>query len=602
MNRRAVSLSIATLLVIGIIVVIVLSVTGRSGSVDAQGDETGNTDPGSCTHVIVAASSEKAALLTKAASRFNKTNTMVDNNCVHVSVDTKASGAAETALAKGWTPADGRTPTVWSPASSTWVKLLKADTVKLDRTDPVKTGESYDPVSIVKTPLVLAMPQPQAEALGWPKKPIGWKTMAALAANPQGWGSAGHPEWGKFTLGKTSPDLSTSGLAATVGAFIAATGKASDLTPTDLANPAVLKTVTEIEQAAVHYGDTTLTFLTNLQEADSKGKGMTYVSAVAVEEKSVVDYNKGNPSGDIKTENKLPAPTVKLVPIYPEEGTLYSDNPYAVLNMPGVSVTQQKGALAFKDFLLTSEIQTLFTDAGFRTHDGKAGSALASSPYAQTVSVPSLATPEGNTLADIRSIWHNIRKKAHVMLVLDVSGSMSERATNGTKLDDARQAATAALTQLNPEDEVGLSIFTTGLPGRKNYETLVPIGPAKTTGPAITNSLKTLVPLNGTPLYSAVRQSATELRTSMKQDHINAIVVLTDGQNEAADNNLDQLLTDLTKMTDSETPVRVFSIAYGSGADFATLEKISKATGAKAYDARKPGTINDVFTTVISNF
>ena len=48
----------------------------------------------------------------------------------------------------------------------------------------------------------------------------------------------------------------------------------------------------------VHYGDTTLTFLANMAKADAAGKGLTYVSAVTVEEKSVLDYNQGNPTGD----------------------------------------------------------------------------------------------------------------------------------------------------------------------------------------------------------------------------------------------------------------------------------------------------------------
>ena len=38
-----------------------------------------------------------------------------------------------------------------------------------------------------------------------------------LSQDDDGWGSAGHPEWGAFKLGKTNPNFSTSGLNATVG-------------------------------------------------------------------------------------------------------------------------------------------------------------------------------------------------------------------------------------------------------------------------------------------------------------------------------------------------------------------------------------------------
>lgn len=81
----------------------------------------------------------------------------------------------------------------------------------------------------------------------------------------------------------------------------------------------------------MHYGDTTLTFLSNLQKADDLGAGLSYISAVAVEEKSVWGYNQGNPSGDPATLGKHAKPKTPLVAIYPKEGTLLSDSPYAVL-------------------------------------------------------------------------------------------------------------------------------------------------------------------------------------------------------------------------------------------------------------------------------
>jgi Ca-activated chloride channel homolog len=102
------------------------------------------------------------------------------------------------------------------------------------------------------------------------------------------------PGVGRFKLGKTNPNLCTSGLHATVGAFFAATGVASDLTVAQVQDPATAEYVRRLESTVVHYGDTTLTFLDNLLTADAEGQGLTYVSAVTVEEKSVLDYNAGN--------------------------------------------------------------------------------------------------------------------------------------------------------------------------------------------------------------------------------------------------------------------------------------------------------------------
>jgi Ca-activated chloride channel family protein len=52
----------------------------------------------------------------------------------------------------------------------------------------------------------------------------------------------------------------------------------------------------------------------------------------------------------------------------------------------------------------------------------------------------------------------------------------------------------------------------------------------------------------------------------------------------------------------SSSPVRVFTIGYGSDADLGTLRQIAEATNAAAYDARDPRTIENVFTNVVSNF
>ena len=147
------------------------------------------------------------------------------------------------------------------------------------------------------TPLVIAMPQPMAEALGYPNTPIGYADILRLANDPAGWGAFGHPEWGPFRLGKTNPNFSTSALNATIAQYYAASGKTSGLTLEDLNRPDVDAFARTIESSVVHYGDTTLTFLNNLYRADRRGTGLTYVSAVAVEEKSVSTSTRGTPTG-----------------------------------------------------------------------------------------------------------------------------------------------------------------------------------------------------------------------------------------------------------------------------------------------------------------
>src|SRR5206468_5699050 len=126
-----------------------------------------------------------------------------------------------------------------------------------------------------------------------------------------------------FKLGKTNPGFSTSGLNELVAQADAAAGKTSGLSLEDLDNPAVEQFAEGVESAVVHYGDTTLTFLNNMYKADQRGTALSYVSAVAVEEKSVIDYNQGNPDGILDPGEQPRPPRVPLVAIYPKEGTLF---------------------------------------------------------------------------------------------------------------------------------------------------------------------------------------------------------------------------------------------------------------------------------------
>ena len=278
---------------------------------------------------------------------------------------------------------------------------------------------------MVSTPIVLAMPEPKARALGWPQAAIGWSDLLNLANDPGGWASKGHPEWGAFKLGKTNPNVSTSGLSATIGAFVAATGTSSDLTLDVLKEPRVRDFVAGVEKSVAHYGDTALTFLTNLQRADDAGAALGYVSAVAVEEKSIVDYNEGNPTGDLETKGQHGKPQVPLVAIYPKEGTLNSDSPFAVLQAPWSEAGKQAGAKDFLAYLHEPAQQELFTDAGFRTYDGRPGQGRhATATTWPKTSASSLSPPSPPVLAAIRAAWSELRKPARVLLVLDVSGSM----------------------------------------------------------------------------------------------------------------------------------------------------------------------------------
>jgi Ca-activated chloride channel family protein len=553
-----------------------------------------------CTTIHLTASSEKAALLKQIAGDWN--GTKVDGTCFTVSVVSKASGGAADALARGWDEAvDGQRPDVWSPAASSWTQLLRQKTTALDKPDLIGDGKLP---SVANTPLVIAMPKPMAQALGWPTKALGWGDVYKLAQDPRGWKSINQP-YGAFTLGKTNPNFSTSGLNATIGTYVAATGTSSDLTLDNLQDPKVQAYARAVEHAVVHYGDTTLTFLSNLQKADDRGEGLAYISAVAVEEKSVWDYNQGNPSGDPTTLGKHAKPRTPLVAIYPKEGTLLSDSPYAVLKASWVTADVAKGAEAFLKELQSKDVQKKFAAAAFRDSEVKPG-ALITAANGLIASEPKLVLnpPAPRVLAQVETLWNAQRKGARVLLVIDTSGSMGDDAGNGdTKLETAKAAALKALDQFGPNDDVALWSFSTPAVGdTKPYRELVAFTPITAAKPLLRREISALVPNGGTALYASARAAFRTMSNSVTADKISAVVFLTDGKNEYnADTDLQGLLRQLAP-EDTSRSVRFFPIAYGRDADLPTLRTIAEAARGASYDASDPASIDKVFTAVLSNF
>lgn len=589
------------LVVAGIVVFRGLTGDDEGPQPAAQG-EPAPGDREDCATLVAAVSPEKGDVLDALAADYNEEDRQVAGDCTWVQVSRVSSGAGSTALARGWDEdRDGPRPHVWSPAASSWLELSRLASSDLDQPSVVPAEGR----SIAQSPLVIAMPRPMAEALGWPAEPLGWNDLLALARDPSGWGSAGHPEWGRFKLGKTNPHLSTSGLNATAALFTAATGVSSDLTPDQVRDPAVAQFVGEVERTVVHYGDTTLTFLQNLLEADRQGQGLTYISAVTVEEKSVLDYNAGNPAA-ASDPGELDPPSTPLVAVYPEEGTLVSDSPWAVLEAPWVGERERAVAGDFLDYLLEDAQQDRFADAGFRRADGSPGdrAAPAEGLLAEQPTVV-LGTPSSQTLAAVLDAWDVLRKPARVLLVMDVSGSMGQvvEGSGSTRLELAQQATLSALDEFAAADEVGLWVFSNeeAQGGSQPWRELVPLGTGVATLDSIRQQVAALVPDGGTALYATAKAAHARLAATAADDVINAVVLLTDGRNEHPDNDLDGLL-DEVRTEGTSTGVRVFTIGYGADADQGVMGDIATASRARSYDASDPATLDRVMVDVLSNF
>ncbi|GAA3229237.1 substrate-binding and VWA domain-containing protein [Actinocorallia longicatena] len=555
----------------------------------------GSGDCGGTTKLRIAASQDKVQLLQMAGDAYAK-DAEVGGKCVSITVDSKNSGTAKEALARGWSDDDGPRPDIWSPASSQWAALLREQSPKA----PV-TGTSWP--AIMTTPLTIAMPKPMAEALGWPDKQIGWRDLAELATSA-GWSTKGHPEWGTFKLGKTNPNYSTSGFNATLAAYFAATGSTSDLVPEDLTAPKNREFVGNIEKSIVHYGDTLLTFFSNLQRADDRGEALNYISAVTAEETFVWNYNQGNPTIDPTQIGEHAKPKVPVVAFYPSEGTVLSDHPFVELTW--MDAQKKRAADDFLEYLHSGPGQKFFTDHGYRGWKGEPG-ASASKDFGVLAEQPKikLPLPAASIMQGVLNSWTELRKPAKVLLVLDKSGSMSQKVpgTDKSKLDLAKAAAINALKEFAPQDQVALWQFSSKLVGDQDYQQIVPFGGmAGAHRDQLKNALSGLRVQGGTGLYNTTAAAYDTLRGAKAAGAINAVVVMTDGQNDRR-GGIEDLETLTGRLAAKEgEPVRVFTLAFGDGADLETLTKIAQATDGAAYDSKDPNSISQVFSELLSNF
>jgi Ca-activated chloride channel family protein len=555
MKRSQVTIAIVAVFAVALVYIVSSSGGGGSGGdKSGQGGGSGGKAPAGAVRVPFAYSPEKEVLLKDLIRRFNESGAKVDGKPVFVEGGVVSSGDAERKIARGRLK-----PVAWSPASSLWGRLLNFE-----------ADQEYAPAdnpSIVRTPLVIAMWEPMARALGYPRKALGFRDILALATSNQGWAKYGKPQYGKFKLVHTNPDFSTAGLSAVVAEYYAATGKKEGLTEKDISGAGARKQVKDIERSIVHYGDTTLFIADQMRKG-----GPGYASAVAMEEATLLDFNK----------NRGGQP--KLVAIYPDEGTFYSDNPFIVMNAPWVTAQQREGAQAFQKFLAKEVSPEVAARAGFRPADLKAKPvAPITKANGADPALPKrvLGLPSPRVLDRVRRAWREDRKPANVLLVLDTSGSMVDE----HRLERAKDGLKTFLREVSPQDRVGLTIFS------DRIQPLVPIAPIKQNRAKLQATVNDLIADGGTAFFDATSAGVDTVRRLNDKERINAVVVLTDGEDTDSSLNVDAVSAKLDQ-GDSESRVRVFTIAFSASAAGAedALKQIAAASGGKSYS----GTTDDI--------
>jgi Ca-activated chloride channel family protein len=287
--------------------------------------------------------------------------------------------------------------------------------------------------------------------------------------------------------------------------------------------------------------------------------------------------------------------------VYPTVAGTPFDYPFTTLRATGPHEATARRLLAE---LRSPAGQQVLRAAGFRGTDGT-GDGLTADRGVDGTQPGTVAVPDGATVGALLHTFDAVRREARLLAVVDVSGSMAAPvpgADGSTRLDLALRAAAAGM-ELYPETtEVGLWSFSEDVPGGGDHQELVPIGPLTDAGPSGRKALALAmagvrpVPDGGTGLYDTTLAAVRTVRAGWDPERVNAVVVLTDGEDTDHDGiGLDELLAMLRSEQASGPAVPVITIAYGDDSGAEALAAISAATGGATYRTSDPGQILQVF-------
>jgi Ca-activated chloride channel family protein len=518
--------------------------------------------------VEIQSSNTKEDWMDQVVASFNEGDFTVGDKPIFVTVHHVGSGSSMSDILDGEIQ-----PVVWSPGSDLWVTAINQSW--RDRTGRALTDESCP--ATLRLPLAIAMWRPMAEALGWPDTPIGWDDLADLSTNQEGWAALGHPEWGQFKFGHPHPEHSNSGMLSLVAEVYSAAGQTEGLTVDAVKSQPVVDSVGAVEQRVFHYGKKDTDILARMTQ-----RGPEYLHAVTSYEANVIKWNRDH--GD---ELRFP-----FVAIYPDDGTFWVENPYCILDAEWVSDEQAAAAATFREYLLSPEQQALAIDWGLRPADPSVtlhapiDAEHGAVPAIDMNQVPHLAYPSDEVVGHILDVWHQVKKKATVILLLDTSGSMA-----GGKIVNAVRGAVSFLDQMDPADEVYVVTFASDV---VELPTNGPVGQVRE---ELKSSLNGLFADGATVLHESVIYAVDrigELESKGESEgesggeaagesRLYGIVLLSDGKNDTDGGPTENDMLSRLPSGAEASGVKIYSIAYGDDADLDLLKTLANRTNGKQF-------------------
>ncbi len=548
------------------------------GGTSSQSPEDTSSQPPEGFEVKFLVGSALKQYCIQAANQFNRSKPKLDNGqAYYLSCEVKGSGDVVTQMASlakqlkagSFKPDDAKFPTLISVDGEIYHTQL------LETMNQIFPGQNYIP-QITDAPLLANSPMvfiaPTDVATGLRKQADLYKALVSAKTHKEL-----DPTSAQLPIHyvQTAPTRSNSGLQTLVAQFASVSGKRPEqLTVADVQK--YQTQIQNIQSKVTRYGVSTDTLASDMVK-----NGSFWASIGSVYESSVIQANSSQQAGQTQT---------KYEAIYPK--ATFTSNMRAILpTAPWVSADEKAAAQKVIEYLRTPQAQKIATELGLRP--GVPGVDLGSKFTPQygvdpNAKYDSLRPPKPEVVDAMLKSWQEFAKKpSQVVVVVDSSGSML-----GNKLPSVQNTLRNYVESLGPKEQIALIDFDSEI----RSPVLVDGTPqGRDRGMQFIANLQVN---GGTRLYDAALYARNWLVSHPRKDAINAVVILTDGEDSGSKIRLEQLRQELDKSNfKSDQRIAFFTVGYGKEGVFnpKVLQQIAQLNGGY-YRQGDPTTISTLMS------
>jgi len=496
--------------------------------------------------------------LRNAADQFHETGAkLADGRPIQINLQEQHALSASKSIASG-----EHKPDAWLSPSSTLVDFTNYNVRNLGSRQVNCTG-------LFKTPVVTATKRRNLERLNIREgETFSWDEIVESRL----WEaqiSETDERYLSYSFG--SPLGSDSGLASLAQlAHLSSYKRYEDLTVETLKSEFSTKKIRQYQALVSQYG---------LNEQDLLGKASSEeierLRLVLTTERHVAVYNQKRASSS------------PLVALYPKEGSYWQDYQLCESDADWMTPAKRAALREFTQFLLTPQLQMDIQQRGFRPIVQQPVVAPLTSNFGVNLSLPdeSFAKLSPEVTHYLLDNWKDIKRKAAVLFVVDLSGGIDDEGLHTVK------AEIRNFLMMQPaSDKTALITFTTApriLSGFTENSSM------------ILSLLNSAEKLGGSAVNDSLKFAIDFVTGGKMHDYQRSIILITDGHDDSS--QIDpEFLQDIVRDRFLRHDINLSVVGIESSiSDFSHLREISRAANGRFHSgnaSQLPGIMQEVFS------